>query len=323
MTTTLCLLGPPGAGKSALLACLSDACRRGAHGWPDGVSFRVRSRGPASPGAPTIDDLTDEREGGRLRRHSLAGPGVLAPYRLTVDRSGGGLPSDSVDADVYDLPGDLLEPDLPTSGDAADETAHPHAAALAVLSAADAIVVVLPMEDSRYDDRRFARGLLRVVDRIAGRGGFRCRRLVLAWTFYDALLASHGGEAFDAALDREAALHRLADLAARRREGMDAIERLEDQMDGAGGDRDEIRVVHFAVSATGFDAESGAVATGADGVPFLAADPLLAVLFGLTGSLHHLCHRPPDRARDASAERMPPPSRWRALFRRLARPARR
>lgn len=226
----ICLVGPRGAGKTSLLASLTDCVLQSAYGYPPQLRpalqaitrIEFEEASPAASRFELLENLVSDYE--RLRREFAAGGAPTANsdvyeycFRLTLN-------GDETKAryllEIADASGDLAAPDL---------AAQPLSFAVkerfaAKLLAADALVFVLPLV--RFSDCAWTADLARLIERLAQSSERRAKRFIVAFSHYERLFVQFGPSAFTYACDPAVALH-VARKAAHSAPWLDVLRRLE------------------------------------------------------------------------------------------------
>ena len=214
----ICLVGPKSAGKSSLLASLTDCVMQSAHGYPPDLhpALQPIARSEferAETAASKFEILENFSDGYERLRQELAVGGAPTPpgdvyeyyFRLTVN---GGVPAGVSRAprllEIVDASGDIGAPEDGALRDAAPNVREKFAAKLL---GADAIVFVLPF--GRFDHCRWVGALARLIERLALAPDKRVSRVIVAFSQYDRLFVQLGPSAFTYACDPAVALHVL------------------------------------------------------------------------------------------------------------------
>jgi hypothetical protein len=228
----ICLVGPRGAGKTALLASLTDCVLQGAYGYPPQLRPALQAitriefdeASPAASKFELLENLVSDYE--RLRGEFAAGGVPTANsdvydyhFRLTLN-------GDETKAnicqllEIADASGDLAAPALarqPLSFSAKERFA-------AKLLAADALVFVLPLV--RFSDCAWTADIARLVERLAQSTERKAKRFIVAFSKYERLFAPFGPSAFTYACDPAVALH-VARKTAQSAPWLNVLRRLE------------------------------------------------------------------------------------------------
>lgn len=228
----ICLVGPRGAGKSSLLASLTDCVLQSAYGYPPQLRpalqaitrIEFEEACPAASKFELLENLVSDYE--RLRGEFAAGGAPTANsdvyeyyFRLTLN-------GDETKAqaryllEIVDASGDLAAPGLapqPPSFAVKERFA-------AKVLAADAIVFVLPL--ARFSDCAWTADLARLLERLAQSSERKAKRFIVAFSQYEKLFAQFGPSAFTYACDPAVALH-VARKAAQSAPWLNVLRRLE------------------------------------------------------------------------------------------------
>jgi hypothetical protein len=218
----ICLVGPRNAGKSSLLASLTDCVMQSAHGYspdlhpalqPIARSEFERAEGAASK-SEILENFSDSYE--RLRQELAMGGqlgGQPTPsrdlyeyyFRLTVNGAApAGVGRAPILLEIVDASGDIGAPEEGAPQDVAPGVREKFAAKLL---GADAIVFVLPLV--RFDHCRWVGALARLIERLALAPEKKAKRIVVAFSQYERLFVQLGPSAFTYACDPAVALHVL------------------------------------------------------------------------------------------------------------------
>jgi hypothetical protein len=301
---TMCLVGPRNAGKSSLIASLTDCVAQSAFGY----SPHLR------PALQAITQNEFENAAAAASKYEILESLVSRYERLREEFATGGEPTSA--ADIYEyyfrltLNGEapeeiqakapyLLEI-IDTSGDiAAPEeggaTAVPYGIRekfAAKLLDAEAIIFVLPL--LRFEECRWVGAVARFMERLAQAPSRKSKRIIVAFSHYERLFVQLGPNAFTYACDPNVALYvlrKFVDTAP----WLDALRTLE-------ASADDVKLRFTVFSAFGFTKNfqnpnldphqkrdrrfqrpnvNGAPALAEFWRPFLTAEPILCAALDL------------------------------------------
>jgi hypothetical protein len=216
---SICLVGPRGAGKSSLIASLTDCVVQGAHGHAPELR----------PALQAITRQEYERGAAAASRFEIL-ENLLSHYdRLREDFATGGAPTSSADTidyhfrlsfngeappnvqarapflfEIVDVGGDMVAPDEGAA------TAIPLGARekfATKMLAADVLLIVLPL--LRFEECRWTPALSRLIERLTLAPDRKAKRIVVAFSQYERLFVQLGPAAFTYACDPAVAAYVL------------------------------------------------------------------------------------------------------------------
>lgn len=315
----ICLVGPRGAGKSSLVASLTDCVLQSAYGYPPQLRpalqaitrIEFEEACPAASKFEILENLVSDYE--RLRSEFAGGGAPTANsdvyeyyFRLTLNAAETKVKARCL-LEIVDASGDLAAPALalkPASFTVKERFA-------AKLLAADAIVFVLPL--ARFSDCAWTADLARLIERLAQSSERKAKRFIVAFSKYESLFTQFGPSAFTYACDPAVALH-VARKAACAAPWLNVLRRLETS-------ESDVKSCFTVVSAFGFvknfqnpnldphqagerrfqrEGLCGAQAIAEFWRPFLTAEPILNAALDLssafTFSFAHLDGGDPGQA---------------------------
>ncbi len=216
---TICLVGPRNAGKSSLLASLTDCVMQSAYGYSPDLRAAIQPVSRSEFENALTAGSRFEILGNpvvayeNLRREFAAGGAPTPPadiyeyfFRLTLSAG----PSFGAQArtprliEIVDASGDIGAPEDGAPLDIAPGVREKFAAKLL---GAEAIVFVLPL--LRFDDCRWIGALARLIERLAAARVKKAKHVVIAFSQYERLFVQLGPSAFTCACDPAVALHVL------------------------------------------------------------------------------------------------------------------